>query len=406
MSRLIDRFIKYIKIDTQSDPNSGMHPSTQKQFNLAYLLRDELISLGLEAFTDKLGYTYAHILANTENTHVKPIGFIAHVDTSPDAPGANVNPRIIKNYDGKTIFLNDTLSMHPDHFNDLNHVIGDDLIVTDGHTLLGADDKLGVAQIMEAVTFLVENPSFKHGDIYICFTPDEEIGEGADYFNHDFFKADFAYTMDGSHVGGIEYENFNAASAHLAFVGKSIHPGSAKLKMVNALHIAHEFHSMLPVFLNPAFTEKYEGFNHLSNFEGSVEMANASYIIRNHDKNLFQKQKNDFENIKIYLNQKYGYEAIQLNIKDSYYNMYEVIKDRMDIIDLATKATQNAGVKPIISAIRGGTDGARLSFDGLPCPNLGTGGFQFHGRFEFASINQAQKAYEIILEIIKLHTNA
>jgi tripeptide aminopeptidase len=292
--------------------------------------------------------------------------------------------------------------MEPKHFPSLKKVIGEDIIVTDGHTLLGADDKCGVAEIMETITYFVEHPEVKHGDIYICFTPDEEIGEGADHFNYDWFKADFAYTADGDEVGGIEFENFNACSANLTFIGKSIHPGSAKEKLVNAMHIAMAFHNMLPTFENPAYTEGYEGFNHLTEIHGQVEKATTHYIIRNHDMEKFKAQKSNFESIAKYLNHAYGYEAVSLTLKDTYYNMYEIIKDHMYIIDLAEKAIQNAGVTPFFKAIRGGTDGARLTYEGLLCPNIGTGGYQFHGRYEFASIHQMRKAVQIFIEIIKL----
>ena len=400
MERLIERFIKYVKVDTQSDHESSTFPSTEKQKNLSLILVNELKAMGVDAFLDDYGYVYARIHKNTEGAPA--IGFVAHVDTSPDAPGLNVNPRIIKNYDGSSIQLNDKLSMEPAKYPSLARVIGDDIIVTDGNTLLGADDKCGVAEIMELVEYFVANPREKHGDIYICFTPDEEIGNGANHFNYDYFKADFAYTADGSEVGGIEYENFNAASASLTFIGKSIHPGSAKNKMINALHLAMEFHSLLPVFQNPAFTEKYEGFNHLTGLKGEVEQATSHYIIRNHDMNKFTAQKNEFEVIKAYMNKKYGYEAVQLTVKDSYYNMYEIIKNHMHIINLAEQAIKNVGVTPFFEAIRGGTDGARLTYEGLLCPNLGTGGYHFHGRMEFASIQQMQNAVKIFIEIVKL----
>ncbi|MFA6801697.1 MAG: peptidase T, partial [Acholeplasmataceae bacterium] len=264
----------------------------------------------------------------------------------------------------------------------------------------------GVAEIMEVAKYFTKNPNEKHGDIYICFTPDEEIGQGADRFDFDFFKADFAYTADGSEVGGIEYENFNAASVTITFIGKSIHPGSAKNKLINALHLAMEFHALLPQFLNPAFTEKYEGFNHLTNLKGEVEIAKSHYIIRNHDKALFESQKQEFHKITKFMNERLGYEAVSIDIKDSYYNMYDIIKDHMEVINLAVEATKNCGVKPSIEPIRGGTDGARLTYDGLICPNLGTGGYQFHGRLEFASINQMEKAVEIYKEIIKLNARS
>jgi len=401
MSTLIERFLSYVKIDTQSDHESTTFPSTEKQKNLSNLLVQELKAMGLNAFLDKDGYVYSKIEKNVEG--VKAIGFIAHVDTAPDAPGANVNPRIIKNYDGSKIDLNESLSMHPDQYPSLSRVVGDDIIVTDGNTLLGADDKCGVAEIMEIAKYFTENPDEKHGDVYICFTPDEEIGKGADRFDFDFFKADFAYTADGSEVGGIEYENFNAAGVLLKFVGKSIHPGSAKNKLINALHLAMEFHSLLPVFLNPAYTEGYEGFNHLAGLKGEVEFASSYYIVRNHDKLKFLAQKEEFNRIAKYLNEKYGYEVVTVDIQDSYYNMYDIIKDHMEVIDLAIEATKNCGVEPSIEPIRGGTDGERLTYDGLICPNLGTGGYQFHGRLEFASINQMEKALEIFIELIKLN---
>ncbi len=399
MKRLQERFIRYVKIDTQSDPTSTTFPSTTKQLDLSRLLVDEIQAMGFEARLDKDGYVYALIPSNIDKK-VPAIGFIAHVDTSPDAPGKDVNPRIIENYDGSNIKLNQTYQMHPEKYPALNKVIGDHIIVTDGNTLLGADDKAGVAEIMEVLHRLSEDKSIKHGDIYVCFTPDEEIGQGADRFDYKWFKADFAYTMDGSEVGGIEYENFNAASASLVFTGKSIHPGSAKNKMINALHLQMEFHQMLPKFLDPAITEKYEGFNHLTGVHGHVESAEAHYIIRNHNSKLFKDQQATFKFIADYLNKKYGYDAVNLTIKESYLNMYEIIKDHMYVIDYAIKAVKRAGLTPKFEAIRGGTDGARLTYGGLICPNLGTGAYHFHGRLEFASINQMSKAVEIIFNII------
>lgn len=402
MERLVERFLRYVKIDTQSDPYSNTVPSTMKQKDLSNLLVKELKELGVNAFIDELGYVYAKLDSNV-SYDVTKIGFVAHVDTSPDAPGANVNPKIIKNYDGADIKLNDYITMNALNSPALTKVIGQDIIVTDGNTLLGADDKAGVAEIMELVTLLVEK-KLPHGDIFICFTPDEEIGRGADHFNYDFFKADFAYTLDGSQVGEIEYENFNAASANLTFTGKSIHPGSAKQQMINSMHLAFEFNQMLPVFLNPAYTEGYEGFYHLSEINGEVEETKMHYIIRNHDKKLFNDQKETLETIKNYLNNKYKYEAVKLVISDSYYNMYDIIKDHMHIVEVAKKAIINNDIEPITTPIRGGTDGARLTYDGLPCPNLGTGSYNFHGRMEFASINQMQKAVNIALEIVNLIT--
>ncbi|HHV33642.1 MAG TPA: peptidase T [Acholeplasma sp.] len=397
---IVKRFINYAKIDTQSDPNSDTIPSTSKQKDLSRLLVEELKEMKLDAFMDKYGYVYAKIPANTKGK--RPVGFIAHVDTSYDAPGNNVKPRIIKNYQGEEIVLNEQYKMSPDKFDCLNDVIGDDIIVTDGNTLLGADNKAGVAIIMDLAQKLTKDNSILHGDVYIGFTPDEEIGRGPHKFDLDYFKPDFAYTIDGGKVGGLNYENFNASSADIKFIGKSIHPGTAKNKMINAIHLAMEFHSMLPTFKNPAYTEKREGFNHLSSIKGSVEEATVHYIIRNHDYNEFKQQEKEFETIKNYLNNKYGYEAVHLTIKESYLNMYEVLKKDMTPVKIAEEATKKANVTPFASPMRGGTDGAQLTYMGLPCPNLGTGGYNYHGRYEFLSINQMKKVVEILLEIIKL----
>jgi tripeptide aminopeptidase len=399
MNTLIERFLSYVAIDTQSDHRSTSSPSTEKQKNLSRLLVKELAEMGVNAVLDDHGYVYAMIEGNMKNA--SSIGFIAHVDTSPDAPGENVKPRIIKAYDGSPVRLNDALVMDPLHFPSLKRVIGDDIIVTDGNTLLGADDKCGVAEIMELVHHVTSHPDEPHGDIHICFTPDEEIGHGTDHFDFDRFKADFAYTSDGSEVGGIDYENFNAATAVVRLTGQSIHPGTAKNKLVNALHIAMEFHGMLPVFLDPAATENREGFNHLTDLRGAVEEATATYIIRNHDKARFEEQKSRFLSIRDYLNGLYGYQAVKVDVHDTYYNMFEILKDRMDIIELAENAIRDAGLEPFSEPIRGGTDGARLTFDGLPCPNLGTGGYQFHGRYEFASVQQMEKAVDILKNIVR-----
>ncbi len=399
MTRLTARFLRYVKIDTQSNPYIDSTPSTEKQKDLSKLLVEELHEMGYQhAYLDDLGYTYLKIEKNKEG--ITPIGFVSHVDTSFDAPGHPVNPRVIENYQGDTIKLNDSLSMHPKQFPSLHHVIGDDIIVTDGNTLLGADDKCGVAEMIELAEILKENPTIQHGDIYLCFTPDEEIGRGADHFNYEFFKASYAYTMDGSRVGEIEYENFNAAHAWVRFIGKSIHPGASKNKMINASHLAFEFHQLLPKALDPSLTEGYEGFNHLTDIKSTVDHGESIYIIRNHDMALFEKQKETFQMIVAFLNQKYGYEAVQLTLKDTYYNMAEKIKPRFEIIEKAMDAIKRCGLTPITSPIRGGTDGARLTYEGLLCPNLGTGGYQFHGRYEFASIQQMEKALEIMLDII------
>ncbi|MFA5692205.1 MAG: peptidase T [Acholeplasmataceae bacterium] len=404
MQTLIDRFIRYAKIETTSDPNSHKTPSTNSQLNLSRLLVDELKEFGLDAYLDDKGYVYTKINSNI-NKKVKSIGFIAHVDTSSDAPGLNVSPKIINNYDGKTIKLNDRYSLDPNEFSDLKDMMGDDLITTDGNTLLGADNKAGVSIIMEMAKILTSNEDIKHGDIYICFTPDEEIGRGADHFNYDYFKADFAYTVDGGKAGSIEYENFNASTAKVTFKGVSIHPGSAKNKLINSVHLFHEFHQMLPKFLDPSNTSGYEGFNHLVGIKGSVEETNATYIIRNHDYKLFKDQENEFNKIKDYLNDKYKYNAVDLLITESYLNMNEIIKDHPEVIEIAKKAIVNVGLKPISEPIRGGTDGARLTYGGLICPNLGTGGYNFHGRLEYLNINEFIKSLEVVLEIINLVKN-
>lgn len=403
MKKLVKRFLKYVSFDTTSDINSNTIPSTKKQLKLSKFLLSELKKMNIDSFLDDKGYLYAKLDSNKEG--IPSLGLLAHVDTSCDAPGNNIKPRIIKKYDGKEIKLNDSLTMHPKDFPDLLSVLDHDLIVTDGNTLLGADDKLGIAIIMEILNYLIDNPSFEHGDIYVCFTPDEEIGRGVNYFNYEYFKTDYTYTLDGSRAGEVSYENFNAASAELKFIGKSIHPGSAKNKMINSTHLLMEFHSMLDKSLDPALTEKYEGFNHLANMKGSVELSTAYYIIRNHNKDLFNKQKNDFINITNYLNNKYNYEAVILDIKDSYYNMFDILKDKKNIINLPIKAINNLGYKLFIDPIRGGTDGAHLTFNGLPCPNLGTGGYQFHGRYEFASINEAMMSFNIVIEMIKILSN-
>ena len=402
--KTIDRFLKYIEIDTQSDSDSASSPSTKKQFDLANILAKELKELGLNPTLDEHCYVYAFLKSNT-STKIDKIGFIAHMDTAPDASGKGVNKRIIHNYDGTTIQLNDILSMSPKNFNCLNTVIGDDLIVTDGTTLLGADNKAGVAEIIGLIEYIQSNKDFKHGDIYICFTPDEEIGRGTDHFNFDLFKADYAYTVDGGDVNVISYETFNAASASIKFIGKSIHPGSAKDKLVNAINLAVEFHNLLPVHQRPEHTDGYDGFNHITSIKGEVENASSNYIIRNHSKIIFENQKEIFKTIATYINKKYGYNAVDLTIKDSYYNMKEILKDKMEIVDIASKAIANVGLTPGFEAVRGGTDGARLTFDGIPCPNLGTGGFNFHGPFEFLSVNQMNKAVEVLIEIVKIVSN-
>lgn len=397
---ILNKFLRYVKIDTQSNPYSKTSPSTEKQKELSLLLVKELKEMGLDAFMCKDGYVYSKIPKNTNKAKYN-IGFIAHVDTSFDAPGANVNPRIIKNYDGGTIVLNDFYQMNPQEFPNLLEVIGDDLIVTDGNTLLGADDKAGVAEIMQAAQEIISDKNLLHGDIYIAFTPDEEIGRGTDHFDLDFFRPDFAYTFDGGRVGSIESENFNAAAANVIITGKSIHPGTAKDKMINANKVAMEFNSLLPNEA-PENTSGYEGFYHLSASKGTVESATLEYIIRDFDWDNFQKRKKVFETIKNKLNKKYNYQAVEIKLRDQYFNMALKLKDKEYILEIAKNAILKTGISPIFQPIRGGTDGAMLTYKGLPTPNLGMGGYNYHGRYEYASINQMEKAVEIIKNIVRV----
>ena len=397
---ILNKFLRYVKIDTQSNPYSKTSPSTEKQKELSLLLVKELIEMGLDAFMCKDGYVYSKIPKNTNKAKYN-IGFIAHVDTSFDAPGANVNSRIIKNYDGGTIVLNDFYQINPQEFPNLLEVIGDDLIVTDGNTLLGADDKAGVAEIMQAAQEIISDKNLLHGDIYIAFTPDEEIGRGTDHFDLDFFRPDFAYTFDGGRVGSIESENFNAAAANVIITGKSIHPGTAKDKMINANKVAMEFNSLLPNEA-PENTSGYEGFYHLSASKGSVESATLEYIIRDFDWDNFQKRKKVFETIKNKLNKKYNYQAVEIKLRDQYFNMALKLKDKEYILEIAKNAILKTGISPIFQPIRGGTDGAMLTYKGLPTPNLGMGGYNYHGRYEYASINQMEKAVEIIKNIVRV----
>jgi tripeptide aminopeptidase len=397
---VLDKFLRYVKIDTESDPYSETSPSTEKQKDLSMLLVKELSEMGLNAFMCKDGYVYSKIEKNTDKAKYS-IGFIAHVDTSSDAPGTNVNPRIIKQYDGKTIILNDVYQMSPKEFPNLLEVIGDDLVVTDGNTLLGADDKAGVAEIMQAVQDILNDKDLLHGDIYIAFTPDEEIGRGTDHFNLEVFTPDFAYTFDGGRVGSIESENFNAAAALVTITGKSIHPGTAKDKMVNAQKVAIEFNSLLPNEA-PENTSGYEGFYHLTSSNGSVESATLEYIIRDFDWDNFQKRKEIFETIKNKLIKKYNYPVVEVKLRDQYYNMALKLKGKEYILDIAKNAITKAGVTPIFQPIRGGTDGAMLTYKGLTTPNLGMGGYNYHGRYEYVSINQMEKAVEIIKNIVRV----
>ena len=403
MSKVIEKFLNYVKIDTQSDENSTACPTTAKQHNLAKLLVKELEAMGADEITyDKEHcYVYATVPA-TKGCENRPVlGFIAHMDTAPAVTGENVKPRIIENYDGKDIVLNEekNIVMKVSDFPELVEYTGKRLIVTDGTTLLGADDKAGIAEIMTMAEQLLSHKEIPHGKIRIGFTPDEEVGAGADHFDVKLFGADYAYTVDGGKLGELEYENFNAAGAKVTFHGRSVHPGDAKNKMVNALLLAMEFQNMLPVFENPMYTEKYEGFYHLDLLSGSVEKAQAEYIIRDHDKDKFEQKKETFLRIGAYLNEKYGKDTVQIDMKDSYYNMREIIEQHMQLIENAKAAMEETGVNPIVVPIRGGTDGARLSYMGLPCPNLCTGGHNFHGRFEYICADSMEKIVEILLKL-------
>ena len=403
MSKVIEKFLNYVKIDTQSDENSTACPTTAKQHDLAKLLVKELEEMGAEDITydTEHCYVYASIPAS-EGCDGRPVlGFIAHMDTSPAVTGENVKPRIIENYDGKDIVLNEekNIVMKVSDFPELVEYTGKRLVVTDGTTLLGADDKAGVAEIMTMAEQLLLSRDIPHGKLRIGFTPDEEVGAGADHFDVKLFGADYAYTVDGGKLGELEYENFNAAGAKVTFHGRSVHPGDAKNKMVNALLLAMEFQNMLPVFENPMYTEKYEGFYHLDQLSGSVEKAQSEYIIRDHDKDKFERKKETFLRIGAYLNEKYGKDTVQIDMKDSYYNMREIIEQHMQLIENAKAAMEETGVNPIVVPIRGGTDGARLSYMGLPCPNLCTGGHNFHGRFEYICADSMEKIVEMLLKI-------
>lgn len=397
-----DKFLRYVSFDTQSDPHSDTYPSTEKQKELGAALVKELHDLGIKnAYMDEYSYVYATIDGSPGHKD-KAIGLIAHLDTATEMSGANVNARVIENYQGDDLVLNEALNiiLSPSVFPALKDCIGHDLVVTDGTTLLGADDKAGIAIIMELVEFIVKNPNFKHPTIRIAFTPDEEIGRGTDKFNVDDFKVDFAYTLDGGKNDIINFENFNAASAEVVINGKSIHPGTAKNKMINSMLVAFEFHQMLPVFKNPAYTEKYEGFNHITEINGSVNQTKMEYIIRNHDSEEFKIQKQEFERIAEYLNDKYGENTIKLTITDSYYNMRDLVIKKPEILKIAEKAIKKIGLEPKFEPIRGGTDGALLSHKGIICPNLGTGGGNFHGAYEYASLTDMNKMVEILKLIL------
>ena len=398
---IVDRFLKYVSFDTQSSEESETTPSTAKQFNLANYLKDELTELGFtEIELDANGYLYATLPANTSKT-VPTIGFIAHMDTSPDCSGANVKPRIVKNYDGGDITLSDGIVSSPSKFPELLDHVGEDIIVTDGHTLLGADDKAGIAEIVSACVYLMEHPEIEHGKIRVGFNPDEEIGMGAHKFDVEKFGCEFAYTMDGSEIGEIEFENFNAASAKVSITGCSVHPGYAKDKMINAGRVAAELVSLLPEMETPEHTEGYEGFFHLTGISGNCEKASVSYIIRDHNREIFEQRKQRMQEAVAKINQKYGNVA-QLELKDQYYNMREKVEPMMYIIDIAKQAIEEAGMEAKLRAIRGGTDGAQLSFKGLPCPNIFAGGINFHGPYEFCPVQSLEKAMATVVNICRI----
>lgn len=399
---LTQRFLKYVSFDTQSSDSSETTPSTPKQMIFAEYLRDELINIGLQDVElDANGYLYATLPSNTDKP-VPTIGFIAHMDTSPDCSGKDVKPRIIEKYDGTDIVLSEGIITSPKKFPELLQHIGEDLIVTDGHTLLGADDKAGIAEIVQAMVYLMEHPEIKHGTIRVGFNPDEEIGLGAHKFDVEKFGCQFAYTMDGSEVGEIEFENFNAASAKITITGCSVHPGYAKNKMVNAARIATELAQMLPQDETPETTEGYEGFFHLIGISGGCEQASLSYIIRDHDRQIFEARKNKVQEIVASINEKYGSGTAQLELKDQYYNMREKVEPMMYVIDIAKQAVEASGATPKIKAIRGGTDGAQLSFMGLPCPNIFAGGLNFHGPHEFCPVQSMQKAMMTVVNIARI----
>ena len=403
MEKILDRFLRYVSVDTQSDENSESQPSSAKQLDLLRMLRDELTAMGVEATLDEYGYVMATLPSNIDRK-VPVVGFIAHVDTSPDASGANVRPQIIENYDGGDIALKGVpgLFLKPSEFPELLAHKGETIITTDGTTLLGADDKAGVAEIMNAVQYMVEHPEFKHGEIRIGFTPDEEIGRGVVKFDVKKFGAEYAYTMDGGEVGELEFENFNAASAKIHIQGRNVHPGYAKGKMKNAILIGMELNSLLPVQQRPEFTEGYEGFFHIISFKGSVEEADFGYIIRDHDRAKFEEKKEVIGKCVAFINEKYGEGTASLEVKDQYYNMRQQVEPYYFIVEKAVKAMEMEGIEVRIQPIRGGTDGANLSFKGLPCPNIFAGGLNFHGKMEFAPLESIEKASKVVLNIISL----
>ena len=400
---ITDRFLKYVSFTTTSDENTNMTPSTPGQMVFAVYLVEELNSIGMQDVNlDKNGYVMATLPANTDKD-IPTIGFISHMDTSPDMSGKHVKPRIVSNYDGENIVLNEEkgIIFETSKYPEILQYKGQDIIVTDGTTLLGADDKAGLAEIVTAMEYLIVHPEIKHGKIRVGFTPDEEIGQGADHFNVNLFAADWAYTMDGGEIGELEYENFNAAGAKVHFNGTNVHPGYAYHKMVNSMPIAQQFIGMLPRHETPEHTEGYEGFYHLTNIEGTVEKTTVSYIIRDHDRDRFDSRKKEFEHLVHKINAEFGENTATLEMKDQYYNMREKIEPVMHVIDLAFEAMKQVGVTPDVKPIRGGTDGARLSFEGLPCPNIFAGGHNFHGRFEYVPVQSMEKAMQVIIKIVE-----
>ena len=403
MNNLVERFLRYVSVDTQSNEDSQTQPSTMKQLNLLSMLRDELLAMGVEATLDEYGYVMARIPSNVD-AHVPAVGFISHVDTSPDASGADIKPQIIHDYDGSAIALKgvDGLYLDPKDFPELLRHKGEDLITTDGTTLLGADDKAGVAEIMNAVEYIMTHPEFKHGPICIGFTPDEEIGRGVAKFDVARFGADYAYTMDGGEVGELEFENFNAAAATVTIQGRNVHPGYAKGKMKNAILIGMELNSLLPIEQRPEYTSDYEGFFHIISYKGTVENCTFSYILREHDLDKHEAQKEVLRRCVDFINAKYGDGTASVEIRHQYYNMRKQVEPHYHIVEKAIKAMEMEGIKPKVQPIRGGTDGANLSFMGLPCPNIFAGGLNFHGKFEWVSIQSMEKASKVVLNIISL----
>ena len=398
---ILNRFISYVTVDTESDPNNPAFPSTEKQWDLAKKLVTELKQIGLADVTlDDNCYIMATLPSNLDYS-IPTIGFVAHIDTSPDFTGANIKPQVHENYDGKDIVLNkeENIVLSPNYFDDLLQYKGQTIITTDGTTLLGADDKAGVTEIVSAMEYLIQHPEIKHGDIKICFTPDEEVGKGAHLFDVDKFGAEWAYTMDGSQIGELEYENFNAAGAKVTIEGKIVHPGYAKGKMINSMLIANEFIAALPSNETPETTTGYEGFFHLHDMHGTVEKTTLEYIIRDHDMELFLNRKSDFKNIAVKLNNQLGKELVSIEMKDQYFNMKEKVTPVMHIVDIAEEAMKDIGITPLIKAIRGGTDGSQLSYKGLPCPNIFAGGHNFHGRYEYVPLESILKATEVIVKI-------